>query len=382
MQLVKPILEGVGDAVATAVARRQAHELDKENQQQIGELRRASLEIQREELKLLKERAERESAESAARLRSNEQQDYIRRGEFEHDRLAEQRGLAEKSQAKAQQTELDRAMEMSGAGSLIDVARQHPELIPEIEHSNQLLSRLTDPKARALYALDQSKAFAGKASALQKQQAKAKWNDAFRKQELAGSDGSPDEGFAKLRDTMLAGMDADEVTGKQAMETLEAYRQERIKDESDVEARTINTQTLKATYGPLLAQMPDMAGPILEVINGYKRGSGSYAQTIQQIGRLMSMQPKEPEAPKSTDPTPAELERLAQGAARLTGEKDIGKAGAAVRERMGMNGKAADVPYTPEELDFARQFRADHPNATPADLAAALKARKGAKAKK
>lgn len=253
------------------MARRQS-QMEQENHNQLIALREATAKIQQ---------AQEKRAEQTHLQRSN-----MERAEFEEDRLDAQTKRADKAKATAQDTELDRAATMGGYAAFNDYGKAHPELIPDVESAYGTLGKITDPKARSMFALMEQQRIGGKAALLDKSKSKQAWSEAMRRNYLGGADGSPDERMQGLFETVNQGLDSDELTGKQAMEVLEKRRAELAADDADRMERTETAQAALQQWAQVVPPGPQRRA-LYNQIGQYQRGGADYKAMMDGIKSIV-----------------------------------------------------------------------------------------------
>lgn len=249
------------------------------------ELQKAYLELAKDrEARAAKREGEEDKRAASADARAN--------ARSRMEGLAFEQGQLDRSKARRTESQLGEAMTGTSVGNVYSLIRQYPELAPEAKTASAMAAKLTDPKAKAVFAQAFEQSLTQKAQEIDLDRAEQRFNDDFSRGVFNGSDGQPDEkalGAMQLaRDGIRLYRESggkQGLTGKQAVDTVHKVVLEGAKNEALAQARRMDAEEMRTTFG---AQLKGQArAQFLTAVNAYERlgeDSGLDSDKLTQLG--------------------------------------------------------------------------------------------------
>ena len=261
-------------------------------QRQAQEAQSAQEALQQEYLTLAKQREARQG-ERDVRQDALAQAQESRLGMLSKMKGMEfEQGQMDRSKAMRSESQLDEAMTGTSVGNVYRMLKEYPELVPHAQGASAMAAKITDPKAKAVFAQAFEQSLTQKAQEIDLDRAEQRFNDDFSRGVFNGSDGQPDEkalGAMQLaRDGIRLYRESggkQGLTGKQAVDTVHKVVLEGAKNEALAQARRMDAEEMRTTFG---AQLKGQArAQFLTAVNAYERlgeDSGLDSDKLTQLG--------------------------------------------------------------------------------------------------
>lgn len=371
-------LEGVAEAYAggrAAGLQRQALKQQEARDQQAFKVQEAQLKLAQQDMERRIE-ADKRAMQQEERMA---QQAALRTTALEFDMRRQAKADRRLEAQRATELGMEPARLAMHERALRSLVSEHPELEAEARGMARVLETLPDAESRRLFLDESTPALVMQANQLAARKATGALRTAMRRGFLS-PEGGDDPQFAGLVESTIQGIESGQMKPDDGFKLLLGRQKEMAEDEADVETRQMATQTLKATYSPLVQADPEMGQAVLSLINGYKRGVGTYKEVVQQITDLLAARAAESKAASAADQRQADMRtRVYSETPAVDDMGDPLPPGQRARQAQeaidfgeGRVQTDAAVDLTPDDIAIVKAVRAKNPQATDAEIDAAI----------
>jgi hypothetical protein len=207
-----------------------------------------------------------------------------------------EQGQMDRSKAMRSESQLDEAMTGTSVGNVYRMLKEYPELVPHAQGASAMASKITDPKAKALFAQSFVQSLDQKAQEIDLDRAEQRFNNALARGAFHSSDRQIDEKAMAALQLARDGINLHResggklgLSGKQAVDTAFNVVLESAENDAIATAIRMDAEELRATYG---SQLKGQArAQFFKAVGSYERlaeDSGYDVEKLNQLGMELS----------------------------------------------------------------------------------------------